>query len=356
MSDVDRLLAELDQALTRGRDGRRQRLVSELTDLFLTGGAGGSATIAQLYETLTGHLVPTLDLTDRVDLAERLADAPFAPHRIIRTLALDEIQAATPILTRSSVLTDADLVEVAKVKGPAHMLAMTRRSSLSAAVTDVLVRHNNVDVVQALAANPNALLSDYGANTIFLRAHDNDRLMQTLADRADVPERIRDGVSLIHDERERFRRLLTGETAQPRTGPKPMDNVTSLPSPAQDPMLDNPDATRPTSRSEAETLLVKAARDRDGATVHALLALLAGIARPVAERALADRDQQMVVAIARVANIAMSTVVAVMEFMLDTRLSDMSMRKLQGDFDRMTPQIAQRTVRFAHMKGRAATG
>lgn len=73
------------------------------------------------------------------ELSEQLADTSRAPIEVVRRLAhRDEIEVAGPVLARSARLTDQDLIEVAKVKGQEHLLAISRRAELHESVTDVL--------------------------------------------------------------------------------------------------------------------------------------------------------------------------------------------------------------------------
>ncbi len=68
--------------------------------------------------------------------------------RIIHTLAFDDvIEVAEPVLTQSPRLDDDALIENARTKSQAHLLAISRRAHLSGAVTDVLVERGNMEVV-----------------------------------------------------------------------------------------------------------------------------------------------------------------------------------------------------------------
>src|SRR5262249_18047006 len=50
----------------------------------------------------------------RIALAERLADDATAPHELIVLLADDRIEVARPVLMRSRVLTEPDLIQIAR--------------------------------------------------------------------------------------------------------------------------------------------------------------------------------------------------------------------------------------------------
>jgi uncharacterized protein (DUF2336 family) len=96
----------------------------------------------------------------RRSLAERLARVPAAPRELVALLANDEIEVAYPILIGSTVLHDADLIEVIRHRTLQHQLAIARRSSLSAAVSGALVEAGDRDVIATLLANPHAELAE----------------------------------------------------------------------------------------------------------------------------------------------------------------------------------------------------
>jgi uncharacterized protein (DUF2336 family) len=81
----------------------------------------------------------------------------------VRRLARDEsIDVAGPILRRSNSLTDEDLLAIASNDSQDRLLAISKRSSLSEKVSDVLVTHGNRDVVLSVTQNEGARFSDVG--------------------------------------------------------------------------------------------------------------------------------------------------------------------------------------------------
>ena len=65
-------------------------------------------------------------------LAEALSGARNAPRYLVVALANDEAQVAAPILARSPLLTDAELVDCAATGGVVAQCAIARRSGLGA--------------------------------------------------------------------------------------------------------------------------------------------------------------------------------------------------------------------------------
>jgi uncharacterized protein (DUF2336 family) len=107
---------------------------------------------------------------------------------VVRRLANDdEIAVARPVLTNSNRLTENDLVEIAKSKGQGHLQAISIRSALSEALTDVLIERGDREVVHTLAANSGARFSELGYDSIVRKAVQDGPLAERLAVRIDVP-------------------------------------------------------------------------------------------------------------------------------------------------------------------------
>ena len=120
-----------------------------------------------------------------VNLLARHGNAPLQTTRI---LALDdEIAVAGPILSHSQCLDEATLVEGAKTKSQEHLLAISQRSSISEAVTDVLVERGNTDVVVNTAANAGAKFSEFGCSTLVARSGEDRAIALRVWLRPDIP-------------------------------------------------------------------------------------------------------------------------------------------------------------------------
>lgn len=91
------------------------------------------------------------------------------------------------MLAESKRLEDADLVEVAKTRGQAHLAAIAGRSNIGEAVTDVLVRRGDHDVVRNVADNQSAKLSEGGFSALVRRAEGDGDLAEKVGQRLDIP-------------------------------------------------------------------------------------------------------------------------------------------------------------------------
>lgn len=182
------LLQDLKRTLARGSDAQCLLMLSRLTDLFIADADRFSPQQIVLFDELLTNFVITVDSKARAQLAIQLAPVANAPARVIRALAFDQhIDVARPVLRQSSVLADADLVTNANTMSQKHLLAISERTSLSEAVTDVLVTRGDSQVARSVAGNANAQLSFAGIRTLVRRAKNDDALTMVVGSRADVP-------------------------------------------------------------------------------------------------------------------------------------------------------------------------
>ena len=108
---------------------------------------------AMAYDILHA-IIRDIEMATRQEIARRLAERNDAPHDLIRFLADDTIEVAFPVLAKSGVLDDADLLEVIRMRSTEHSLAIATRPSVNPAVTDALVKTDAEDVIVAVLKNP----------------------------------------------------------------------------------------------------------------------------------------------------------------------------------------------------------
>jgi uncharacterized protein (DUF2336 family) len=93
------------------------------------------------------------------------------------------------VLATSSRLRTSDLVEIASTKGQDHLLAISGRTDLPEAVTDVIVDRGEDKVVRNLANNGSARFFDTGYSKIVARSEADAELIEILGLRVDLPIR-----------------------------------------------------------------------------------------------------------------------------------------------------------------------
>lgn len=188
MTAQSTLLAELEGALRAGSPARGPIMLRRLASLLLDDGARYSGEQIALFDEVLSRLADGIEATVRAELAARLCNAAVAPPRLLRQLALDElIEVAAPLLCRSEQLDDAVLIECADTRSQGHLLAISRRRIVSAAVTDRLVIRGDAAVLLAIVANAGSRFSDDGFAVLVRRAEGNDALASGVGIRTDLP-------------------------------------------------------------------------------------------------------------------------------------------------------------------------
>jgi uncharacterized protein (DUF2336 family) len=187
MTVATSLIPGLDDIVKRGDPRRRGEIAHAISQLFFQDAENLRPDVIDLFDNLLIDLVPHAELASRVDLAERFSRLNNAPRRLVSELAREnEIAVAGPVLRHSPVLDDAALVEIARLKGQGHLLAMSERPTLSAVITDVLVERGDRDVVRRAAGNSGAEFSPGSYSELIKRAAQDGVLTLRIGQRSDL--------------------------------------------------------------------------------------------------------------------------------------------------------------------------
>ncbi len=189
MTVATSLIPGFDEIVRHGDPKRLAEAARRITELFLMGAANLRADHVELFDGVLIDLVPHAELAARVDLAERLSVLANAPRTLVGHLAReDEILIAGPLLRRSPVIDERALIEIARIKGQGHLLAMSERPTLSPDLTDVIVRRGDREAVRRAAGNEGALFSQTGYSVLIRRANQDGVLTLTVGQRDDLSD------------------------------------------------------------------------------------------------------------------------------------------------------------------------
>ena len=183
------VITQFEEALGKLSSAERLAVQREMTDLFLA----TSYTAAQvaIFNAVMSRLIERIDRRGLLEMSGRLATVDYAPaHVIVQLSTSDDIAVAGPVLEKSNVLTDANLVAVAKTKSQDHLAAIAARTRINEVVTDVLVQRGNADVAERLVTNMGARFSEIGFVRVIHGASTNEALRAALTLRKDVPEEL----------------------------------------------------------------------------------------------------------------------------------------------------------------------
>jgi uncharacterized protein (DUF2336 family) len=188
MGPAAALIRELHDKAGQISADRRATALRRLTDYFIVGSEHFSSEDIATFDTLFVLLADAIEESARALLAIRLAPIVTAPPKVMKLLASDNIiDIASPVLRQSAALDDATLIECAMTKSQEHLLAVSQRKMLSEAVTDVLVKHGDQDVVLSTAMNVGARFSSNGFDLLVEHAGKNDTLAGCVGRRSDLP-------------------------------------------------------------------------------------------------------------------------------------------------------------------------
>jgi len=138
----------------------RERLLAAMIDLCETGHGAASPEANALVEGIFLDLVKRAERDIRLRLADRLAAAPWAPSGLINALALDDIDIARPVIARSPVLKDVDLIRVLTMATIEHQIEVARRPDLSSDIVKAILDQADPVVLTTLATNESAAITD----------------------------------------------------------------------------------------------------------------------------------------------------------------------------------------------------
>ncbi len=134
-------------------------LVESLAEVCMTPGAGLGESDTALLGDILRQLVRDVEMPVRRALADQLSDRADAPSDLIVLLANDVVDVAYPVLAKSPILQDQDLIEIIASHAREHALAISRRDTINATVGDALVETGDSEIIVSLIENDGAALS-----------------------------------------------------------------------------------------------------------------------------------------------------------------------------------------------------
>jgi uncharacterized protein (DUF2336 family) len=358
---TESLLDELQATLAHGTVARRVETLRRVTDLFLNGAVDYSSDQIELFDDVFQCLMDHIETSAKALLANRLAPIDTAPPLTIRALAFDDlIEVAAPVLSRSERLDDDALIETARTKSQAHLMAISTRRVLSGAVTDVLVLRGNDQVVQSTVNNPGAEFSERGFTHLVDRAEGDDDLATCIGLRPTLPRHfylklvakasvtVRARLEAANPQhaaevptavREATRRAHSAPAAITRQTAIAHELVKSL---YEDGRLD-----------EVEVAAFAEAGKFDEA--NASIAALAGVPVSIAESMMVDTRSEGVMILAKIAGLSWSTVRAIINMRDDlSGMEPADLATCKAIYERLRPSTAQQVLRFHRMQQTSA--
>ena len=162
MSDMGRLA----QLAANPQDTTREEIFLAVASLYRVQGSHLSDRECALMHDILRRLTNDVEMAIRIALAERLAEDTTAPHELILLLADDRIEVARPIILRSPLLTDTDVLRMIVECDVPHQEAVASRENISEPVTEALAKCEAESVLIALVRNETAKISSITYETL----------------------------------------------------------------------------------------------------------------------------------------------------------------------------------------------
>jgi hypothetical protein len=360
MTGSKSFLRELDDAVLRGTAESRARALWHTTDLMITGRY--SEDEIWTFGEVIGRLADEIEVAARAQLAKRLAKFDRAPVNIIHKLAFDDsIEVAGPILRESKRLESYALVANVCTKDQSHMLAITKRESIDESVTDVLVTRGNQEVVNSVATNAGARFSDFGFLHLIKRAEGDSILAEQLGLRKDIPRHVFQ--QLIAKASDDVRKRL--ERERPTMADQIQTSVSDVTGELQSKF-------GPVSRSYFVAKRVVMTQHRQGnlnensisgyARSHKLdevtigLSLLCALPGDVIERAVLDKNREMLLILAKALDFSWATTMSLLFLgAKDHRITAKDLKDTETEYSRLNVETSRSVLKFYQSRKNAGS-
>jgi uncharacterized protein (DUF2336 family) len=270
---------------------------------------------------------------------------------VVRKLAQDDdITVAGPLLALSRRLDDATLVEIAENKGQAHLLAIAGRSEIGEAITDVLVKRGDREVVRNVADNHYARLSETGFSTLVKRAEGDGVLAEKVGQRPDIPPHL--FRALLMQATDLVQKRLLSK-ARPETAAEIRRVLAKVSSEigAKAPRRDYTEAQRTVAAMQQAGLLnerelASFAREKCFEETVVSLSVLCAVPLDVVDRLITGERSDPVLILCRAADFGWQTVRAIIQSRPGKGTSNQSLDEAMANFERLSVSTAQRVVSF----------
>jgi uncharacterized protein (DUF2336 family) len=362
MTESKSFLAELEDAVSRGTAESCLQALWHATDILIAGRY--SEDQIWTFGEIIGRLAEDIETTARVRLATKLAPSNNAPVDVIKRLAFDEsIDVAGPVLRESERIDAKTLIANARCKSQQHLLAISKRKSVSDDVTDVLVVRGTTEVVSSVAANNGARLSGFGFLHLVTRSEDDRILAEHLGMRKDIPRHLFQ--QLISKASDEVKRKL--ERERPEMGNQIQTVVTDVTGKVHA-------RFGPASKNyfAAKRIVGKLHQygelneDQIFEFAHSLkfnetavaLSLLCVLPIDVVERSLVDKNREAILILAKALDLSWTTTMSVLFLgAANYRITAGDLDSMKREFFRLNVETSKRVLRvYQSRKGTAIDG
>jgi uncharacterized protein (DUF2336 family) len=362
MSSWGSFVGEVEDAVASGDPIRRVDTLRRMTNLFVEQAPNLKEEHVTVFDEVILRLARDLEFKARVELSERMADVGNAPRKVVRDLAFDkDINVAGPVIERSTRLDEDDLVAIAHDRGQDHLFALSRRSTLSERVTDILVDRGDQRVVRSVADNQGARFSERGFTQLMTKAREDSSLQNILKARGDIPpKRMEELVAIAREKvRESLREEFSGAAGD--VFDAAIDDVASAAAETVQPnvLVNDFEAATATVRQKAragglvEDDVVDWVKAGQMEEAIAAIAHLAGVPVEMVARAYHAAHYDPLLFIVRSIKFGWGTFKLLLTVKAGRQPSSDVIKSAFDSFQQLSVQTAQRVVRFTAVREQA---
>jgi uncharacterized protein (DUF2336 family) len=344
---------DLDEIIRDANPERAAKVVRRLGVLFKQGAAGFNPQHVAVFDGVLKGLLAHSDHDARAELALHLASLVNAPPEVVRELLQDDaIRVCGPLLKNSPLIDEPTLIEIARMKGQQHLLAISKRDAISPNLTDVIIGRGERTVVRSVARNDTAAFSEQGFTSLVQRAADDGILAVTVGQREDLPapllqKLLSESADLIR------RRIFEAATPERRTtiaktivemsGDGPAQQVRRDFSAAQGAVL----MLHKAGRLNQEAL-VRFARDRKYEEAVAVLAAISALPLETIDQIVSGGKRDQILILGRALGLDWVTMRTLLALRLapGRTLSTADVENARVSYERLALPTAQRVMKF----------
>ena len=177
--DIELLVKEPSVAM-------RVRIADKIATGYNTGEFNENET--KLANEIFRLLLKDTQLKVRQLIAEQLKSNMQVPHDIIWSLAIDVTEVAVPVLQFSHVLSEDDLIAIAKVARELPKLkAIAKRTSISKELSHALIEKRDADLSRVIVANKSASISETSLAIVLEEFSRDGSILEELVIRGGLP-------------------------------------------------------------------------------------------------------------------------------------------------------------------------
>lgn len=343
-------LAEVDSS------EKRRELMTGIADLFISNSDTVNDNESVLFGDILTKLLNVMDEQGKLEISTEFSTQDNAPKSFAMALAQESAIVATPMLTHSTVFTDADLVHISENTDTHHRLAISSREIISSVVTDSLIGFGEDTVLQSIVINKGADISNDGLRKMVEHAQDDQRLASHLVQRTNIFDQLKSVLPTMSDSAQgKFSQVLQSkspedleklmqsanqEMAKDRLGKK----VDSIQAKSEVTAINNGKAAK-------DDVIIGFAQKDKPLKIATIFASFAKMEEKYVANSILQFNSDALVVLCKSADVSLEAVREIGKMRCRIlKIPSSSVDKLVDDYENMDLEASQRTMRFVKLQ------